>query len=1114
MRNFDDVIFSAREAKSVGNTLVLVRLFTEARGETSESKIVKLGWFDHELPRARISAILLLITACLITSGQPLRAQGVPPDYSTKKLSLEEGLPHREVRSTTLDSNGIMWASTAAGLVRYDGYTFTLTDTPGRLFKGQLMTGPGGLLYCRPTDHPDSLEFFDPYRLRSGGLCFIPREGLYFGGLYQAANQPVYALMGSEILLVAPSVAPGNRALEQSWPSPQSLHLLPSPIEQGDELIFANASRYLIHRRKANELLYLRDGEVATIRLPRAGSPRKIHHRSDGAIFCATGSGLYYLRPGRNDSKWETYPGVPRRRLNAIYEDAHNHLLVGYKQPFRLRFRSMYLLDQDSVINLSWIPPIEDRIISARGDDFREAITFGTYGGIQQFNFRGAKQDKFTRHLYRPEVGKSRFGLVVRGFTADEFGNVYTNKDSRNSQWYRVRSDRVNMDTLTIRDERGEEVEQYGCCQNMVTVGGHVYGQSCHQSRDSVRAHIYRFTPATDTWKQYHFPLEGHLIRYLLPDTARGVLWVATEKNRGSGPGLLYQFDYERGTFRPVKMSGPVAGFRDYPRKMVLFPPGGDSGPEGSLYIGGIGGLYHFDIATGVLKDFTLPDKEPIRVLEVISYSDSTLLIGTQGMGIYEFNHSSKAFKWKAGKIPRGAVERSAEFIILPSDDIAGIALTREGYLLVTTFNGLVLHHDGQTSVFTTEDGLTNNEFNTTALHYEEETDEWFAGGVNGFVSFHIKDLLPTPSHYTPILLDYTGLDESVGRETSYALPPRPSEPLIISPDVAYFTLGFTLPDFTVGGAPAYETQLVGYDPDWRAPVAAPEVRYTRLPAGEYEFRMRAIDVSGGVTDEIPPLTIKVLKPWYRRAWFHLTASLLIIGLIALAIRLRFNRLRSKLETQRQMHKLEMRTLRQQMNPHFISNAMNAIREFIYNEDPNRAAGYLTDFTRLMRLYLEASRNPTTSIRDEVDLLSHYVRLEQLRFPNKFDFCVRVDDEIDPEMDEVPSFVLQPIVENAINHGLLPLDDGGLLTISFQLSDDEETLTCEVTDNGIGMVAAAGKTRAPGHTSRAGQILQDRRSMMAANSDYTFDVEVCELAPGSVRPGTKVTVTLSTDSPT
>jgi sensor histidine kinase YesM len=146
---------------------------------------------------------------------------------------------------------------------------------------------------------------------------------------------------------------------------------------------------------------------------------------------------------------------------------------------------------------------------------------------------------------------------------------------------------------------------------------------------------------------------------------------------------------------------------------------------------------------------------------------------------------------------------------------------------------------------------------------------------------------------------------------------------------------------------------------------------------------------------------------------------------------------------------VEMGSLRAQMNPHFMFNSLNSINNFILKNDPDNASGYLTKFSRLMRLILDNSRNEWVLLENELKALELYIELEALRFDNAFDYRIEVTEDVNPEAVLVPPMIIQPYVENAIWHGLLHRkESGGKLDIHIWKNGG--MLNIEIEDNGIG----------------------------------------------------------------
>lgn len=156
------------------------------------------------------------------------------------------------------------------------------------------------------------------------------------------------------------------------------------------------------------------------------------------------------------------------------------------------------------------------------------------------------------------------------------------------------------------------------------------------------------------------------------------------------------------------------------------------------------------------------------------------------------------------------------------------------------------------------------------------------------------------------------------------------------------------------------------------------------------------------------------------------------------------------LERKRATTELELRAIYSQINPHFIFNTLNIALYFIKKKKQEEAHDHITRFSKLLRAYLSSSRNRYISIADEISNLKTYMELQQARFSHIFDYSIRLDGIPQPDKVLIPSLLLQPIIENAIDHGLLPKDDKGNLWISFIRESAGPDILCVIEDDGVG----------------------------------------------------------------
>jgi hypothetical protein len=260
------------------------------------------------------------------------------------------------------------------------------------------------------------------------------------------------------------------------------------------------------------------------------------------------------------------------------------------------------------------------------------------------------------------------------------------------------------------------------------------------------------------------------------------------------------------------------------------------------------------------------------------------------------------------------------------------------------------------------------------------------------------------------------------------------------------------------------------------------------LESKNYNFQLYAIYPNGQKTPIIST-ELFIENPWWRSWWFWGACFVALFGIFYGRERfLKFWADEERRHT-RQISELELRTLQLQMNPHFVFNALNAVQSFILTHDVVAANNYLSKFANLIRLFLDSSRSKYITLSDEIRLLNLYVEMEILRFENKFDYKMVISPDVN-RLFEIPTMILQPFVENAINHGLRYKETKGLLTITF--INQDKFLICRIEDDGVGRERAKliqGKSR-KGYKSQGLKITEERLQMfnLMSNSDIEFTI--------------------------
>lgn len=235
------------------------------------------------------------------------------------------------------------------------------------------------------------------------------------------------------------------------------------------------------------------------------------------------------------------------------------------------------------------------------------------------------------------------------------------------------------------------------------------------------------------------------------------------------------------------------------------------------------------------------------------------------------------------------------------------------------------------------------------------------------------------------------------------------------------------------------------------------DLELTSLKSDEY-----TIDFKLGNSEKYPLKTLKftIKKPIWQIHWFWIgvIVVLLIIAYFIYKTRLKQLQARNrllveKIELEKNLNKSVLTSIKAQMNPHFFYNALNTIQSFIFADDKKNASTYLSKFSKLTRLILEMSEKEQIALSEEIMALGLYLDIEKIRFNNKLEYRITVDENLNPDLIKIPPMLIQPYVENSIKHGLLHKKDDCQLSIDFKRGANGITII--IDDNGIGRAKSA-----------------------------------------------------------
>jgi hypothetical protein len=507
---------------------------------------------------------------------------------------------------------------------------------------------------------------------------------------------------------------------------------------------------------------------------------------------------------------------------------------------------------------------------------------------------------------------------------------------------------------------------------------------------------------------------------------------------------------------------------------------------SGLIWIGTMGGLYTCD---GKRVRAFLP-REPMfrtRITDLKLLPGGGLAVSTRGHGILLLDigkHTSTDAQSQPGKRTWIQLDKSTG---LASNLCGRLHLGTSG-LWVCSNEGLSLVKwdavdRGQmptVETYAIGNGLPSNKINDVV----EFGGRVYVATPKGLVVFKAQQASLPPLHPPVNLL---GL-EAGGRKVNFG------EPLGTDEDNLRFE--FIAPLFSMPGKAEYEYMLEGRDMDWRRPTRERTATYLDLPPGHYTFKLRARAPGGPWSVQAASMELDLPEKCHESVWFRwgmLVAVALVLFMIG---RMYF------ISRQRRIHnnmirlQAEIKALRSQMRPHFIFNALNSIQHLILLNDNATAQVHLTRFAKLMRNILEATNHETIPVSSEIDILQMYLELERLRFGDNLTYSIDVQQGVDWTQTKIPPMLLQPIVENAVWHGLRMQKVRPNLWIRFHCIYPDQ-ICCEIEDNGIGRKAASHLSRThPGTSVGLGNI-QERIRLINATHPAPITLEIHDLVSAS-----------------
>ena len=302
--------------------------------------------------------------------------------------------------------------------------------------------------------------------------------------------------------------------------------------------------------------------------------------------------------------------------------------------------------------------------------------------------------------------------------------------------------------------------------------------------------------------------------------------------------------------------------------------------------------------------------------------------------------------------------------------------------------------------------------------------------------------------------------------------------------------------DFSENKKRKYQYQLKPIHKKWTE-TNSNQLLFNDLPPNSYTLKIKKLDKTTSFNFIITPL-------WYQTIWFkvlsRITFLLLFIGTILYFKQKKYTKEARKLKAQKKLADFELHALRSQMNPHFVFNSLNAIQYYITKNEIELSEKYLVKFSRLIRMFFDFSREEEIRLKEEINLLKGYLEIEKMRFGDEFNYVFKRDLKLNIQDTKIPTMILQPFVENAVNHGIFHNQGKGMIQLYFKYISND-TYAVSISDDGVGMekskIIQQNSIQFKQKKNHSTNIIKDRIALLNQAKKWTITYSVLNKKKGT-----------------
>lgn len=1001
---------------------------------------------------------VLIFLLVLITCWE---AHAQIPTLTLEHLTTKEGLPSNDVWCITKDKQGFLWIGTGRNICRYDGYTFHALDDQKLGYSSGLSTAATGTIYAS---------------ISTKGLCAI-----------------------NPITLTTQTIL-ANNYNDSDRTNDMHDRVFVDSFNQVWTCDLTSVKRYDLARKKQRG--------YTLSSAPNIHQDATFFEDSRHQLWVISEIGLY--RYDRQQDKLicllgqEAPPGPNKHpaRLEMAFEDNQGDIWFGAYDGGLVRFASRtggsFLFLKKEFENLNVICGQES--VDANG---RKMLFVGTEKGLSLYY----PDQKKVYHL--PEFYNK--GIHVKVMYNDKDNGILWIGTRKGLFKYRYRNPGIH--TLDIPASAVRLPVEITSPLQLPT-GNYLLGLSHSGALD--------WNPSTNQFRLWPYPVSAYTyqVRWIQnrpiaftdkgffvgnPATGtfsvlsaasrlftsvefrdglldrKGRFWIA---NMTQGLKVVDPITYTEHKLWPDSVGQPLY-HNNYVKAI-------SEGVDGKIWVATCpNGLYYFDEnkANGprFINIRNLPvnkgkDLSGLCINALQPGADGTILIATWG-GVNKISSSGQilaSFDYQHDK--------------LNDTYCSNICEDKAGNLWFSTNEGIHIANlkNRKIKYLTTIEGLNSN---NPVGFLKNGTNELILGHINtvNILDFNALTNVKVIPHIVVSSVEVKGktLHQDLSQE------------IVMQPDENAITLNFSTLNFEPTSKNLFSYQLEGYESNWVDLGNQHTISFTNLPARSYTLRVRSSD-SFGLTSDKPLVIRLIVKPYFTNTWFFKALiGLTIAGLVVLMVRWRVSTLAERNLLDLQVAEWRLKALQSQMNPHFLFNSLNSVQNYLLTNRGIEGAKYLSKFSKLVRRIMENSNHQYLSFEQIIDTLRMYVEIESFRFNHEFSYSFDIEDNELLLDAHLPPMLLQPYVENAIWHGLMPKEGKKTLTITARVENHH--IVCIIEDNGVGRKFAP---RTEGHISR-GQEMTKGIFESLRRKDSDAQIELIDLVDAHNDPaGTQVKMTI------